>query len=69
MGNSVGRAVAFLLATTMSTLVAGGSPAEAAFPGVNGKIVFASGLGGVGGDLQSTEIYVMNPDGSEDEAK
>ncbi len=33
------------------------APAEAAFPGANGKIVFASNREG------NVEIYVMNPDG------
>jgi Tol biopolymer transport system component len=34
------------------------SPAEAAFPGVNGKIAYASQ------DAVSSNIWVMNPDGS-----
>jgi len=39
-----------------------GGPAQAAFPGTNGRIVFASERDGAG---VSFEIYSMNPDGSD----
>lgn len=46
------------LAATLLVLVATVKPAEAAFPGKNGKIVFESGRSGY------VDIYAMNPDGT-----
>ena len=47
------------LAASLLVLVAGTKPAEAAFPGTNGKIVFANYR-----DDDEGEIYVMNPNGT-----
>ena len=52
--------------TALVTLVAGvwittDRPAKAAFPGLNGKIAFATNRGSAG----SREIFVMNADGSD----
>src|SRR5215218_7537930 len=61
----VGAAV---LAAWLLALVGAARPAEAAFPGANGKIVFASER--TSGDAVDnpegdSEIFTMNPDGSE----
>ena len=61
----VGAAV---LAACLLTLVGAAKPAEAAFPGANGKIVFASERtsgDGVDSPEGDSEIFTMNPDGSE----
>jgi Tol biopolymer transport system component len=50
--------VAVLLAACLLALVEMTKPAEAAFPGVNGKIAFVSDRDG------NSEIYTMNADGS-----
>jgi TolB protein len=47
-----------LLLTTALALLAFAAPADAAFPGANGKIAFYSNRDG------TTQIYVMNSDGS-----
>ncbi|HUU97683.1 MAG TPA: hypothetical protein VM487_18260, partial [Phycisphaerae bacterium] len=47
-----------LLLTLAAGVLTWQGPAEAAFPGVNGKIAFTTGRDG------NYEIYVMNPDGS-----
>ena len=57
------RRLLFVTALVIS-LVAGAAatanrPAEAAFPGMNGKIAFRSDRDG------NLEVYVMNPDGSD----
>ena len=51
----VGLATALLVALVIS------APAQAAFPGQNGKIAFSSARDGGG---TAKEIYSMNPDGS-----
>ena len=58
-------AMAIMAALTMSLLLLALSPrpAEAAFPGANGKIVFASNRAAPDGSTDY-EIYVMNPDGT-----
>ncbi len=58
-------AAAALLALLVATLVLlGARPAEAAFPGANGKITFSSNRSIVPSDLSSTdfEIFAMNSD-------
>ncbi len=47
-----------LVLLAVAGMAAGGAPADAAFPGVNGKIAFTSDRDG------NTEIYVMNADGT-----
>jgi Tol biopolymer transport system component len=57
------RTVMVIASTGMIVaLVAGAVPARATFPGVNGKIVF--GRANAPGAVSFNEIYVMNPDGS-----
>jgi len=51
-------AAAAVAAATLVLALGSASPAEAAFPGVNGKIAYASQ------DAVSSNIWVMNPDGS-----
>jgi Tol biopolymer transport system component len=46
-------------AAALATLFAAAAPAEAAFPGANGKIAFQTNR-----DAGNYEIYSMNPDGS-----
>ena len=60
----------FRLMTAMTILLAGVllvvmKPSEAAFPGTNGRIVFASGQELSGGAVGDTDIFTMNPDGTE----
>jgi Tol biopolymer transport system component len=58
------RTIAVMLACVAALIVVG-TPAQATFPGQNGKIVFA---GIRSSDTQTTnnwEIYTVNPDGSE----
>ncbi len=70
MSRTTGRFGALILgaalAASLLVLVAGTKPAEAAFPGSNGKIVFASDRSIVAGDPSSSdsEIFTMNPDGT-----
>lgn len=45
-------------------LLAETQPTEAAFPGSNGRIVFASGQEIAGGTEGDTDIFTMNPDGT-----
>ncbi len=52
-------AVLGLLAAVLAVLVLSPSPAESAFPGANGKIVFISDRDG------NPEVYVMDPDGTD----
>jgi len=56
-GAASARVCAAVLAAGMLAL-AGTEPAEAAFPGANGKILFVSTRDGNG------ELYTMNPNGS-----
>ena len=65
------RALAVLLtaiaAATLVTLLMGTKPAEAAFPGENGKIAFASSRttgAGVDNPQGDSEIFAMNPSGT-----
>lgn len=59
-----------LMATGLAAValaMAGSPPAEAAFPGANGQIVFASNRtsgAGVDNPTGDLELFVMNPDGS-----
>ena len=60
-------ALAATLLLTGSPLGTGGGPAEAAFPGKNGLIVFASQRTtgpGVDNPTGDYEIFTMNPDGT-----
>ncbi len=52
-------AAALLVALVAVVVLWGARPAEAAFPGINGKIVFESHRESSGG-----EVYIMNADGS-----
>ena len=54
--------VAAALAAVLLALVAS-RPAEAAFPGANGKIAFASSRVTTGNPTGDEEIFAMNPDG------
>jgi TolB protein len=53
-------AVSWLLALVLVGVVALAAPAQAAFPGANGRIVFTS----VDWDYEVTDVWAMNPDGS-----
>jgi Tol biopolymer transport system component len=55
-GGPIGPALAAAL--VFACIVTGSRPAEAAFPGTNGKILFGSNRDG------NREVYAMNPDGS-----
>ena len=58
---SVGRVAAIIALAVVAAVVAiwlGGKPAEAAFPGKNGRIAFVSDRDG------DTEIYSMNSNGT-----
>jgi Tol biopolymer transport system component len=58
---------AVVLATILLLLIVATKPAEAAFPGRNGKIVFESNRtigAGVDNPTGDSEIFVMNPDGT-----
>jgi len=66
------RALAVLLvalaAATLAAVLVGVKPAEAAFPGTNSKIVFSSDRTegeGVNNPEGDSEIFAMNPDGTE----
>ena len=54
-------AAAAMMVASLWAVVANPGPAEASFPGTNGKIVFTSDVGGVGNNL---EIYIMSPNGT-----
>lgn len=58
--------LAMVLAAGLVFLVAATRPAEAAFPGSSGQIVFHSNRSIVGGDpsTSDTEIFSMNPNGT-----
>ena len=65
---STGRFGALILGAALAAglllaLVAGTKPAEAAFPGTNGKIAFTV-YGQHGGGSFHKEVYAMNPDGT-----
>jgi uncharacterized repeat protein (TIGR01451 family) len=51
------------LVTSLLVLAVAARPAEAAFPGANGKIVFSSNRAASDGSTDN-EIYVMKPDGT-----
>jgi Ca2+-binding RTX toxin-like protein len=53
-----------VLAAAAGFLAAAAQPAEAAFPGQNGKIAFTSFRESDSIGVSNNEIYVMNPDGS-----
>jgi Tol biopolymer transport system component len=58
---------ATVLAASMLSLTTPTKPAEAAFPGANGKIVFVSSRttgAGVNNPTGDSEIFTMNPDGT-----
>ena len=58
---------AVVLATILLLLIVATKPAEATFPGRNGKIVFESNRttgAGVDNPTGDSEIFVMNPDGT-----
>jgi Tol biopolymer transport system component len=55
------RVLAVVAAVCVGGLAAGVGPATAAFPGQNGKIVFASAFGGF--DEGTSDIYTMSPNG------
>ena len=59
--------LAVVIAASLVSLVAATRPAEAAFPGTNGKIVFHSDRSIVGGDPSTTdaEIFSMNSNGTD----
>jgi hypothetical protein len=61
---AAGMAVA--LAATLLVVLVRAKPAEAAFPGTNGKIAFVSDRNDPNagsGDSTACEIFTMNPDG------
>src|SRR5215203_6440561 len=62
-GATLATLMALVMAATLLLRIAG--PAEAAFPGQNGKIVFASNRATlITNPTGDSEIYTMNPDGS-----
>lgn len=60
MASLSAAAGSLVIAVLCGYLLTGAGPAGAAFPGVNGRFVFATDRGERNGD---GEIYVMNPDG------
>jgi TolB protein len=66
IGNRPKMLLALLLAAALAAgllALVGPKPAEAAFPGANGKIAF-SVYGQHGGGSFQSEVYTMNPDGT-----
>jgi hypothetical protein len=57
-GRRVGLVLLAMALAASLTLAPAAKPAQAAFPGKNGKIAFQSDRGG------NTEIYTMTPNGS-----
>jgi Tol biopolymer transport system component len=57
-------ALAALASAVLVAVLVGTGRAEAAFPGENGKIVFASNPTGINNPEGDDEIFTMNPDGT-----
>ena len=57
----IGKAVALALVALSAAAVGGASPAESAFPGANGRIVFQRGAAYEGG---SSNLFLVREDGN-----